>query len=173
MQAISPLTDTPSISNRPVAYAYSPFSTKELAQGDSERRQKDKAQTWADASGYSLEHLHDPGISAFHGRNQIIGQFSVFLEAVRARQLGPGPVLLIENFDRMPRMKPRCERTAFHQNRRRHERCGLILAYARGLETTGLGREVWLWMRTGQADQSSKLTDDLTGRADDDCLHVA
>jgi len=100
MKTFTPL---PTTSTKPVAYAYSRFSTKEQAQGDSERRHKNKAQQWADANGYSPEQMHDPGISAFHGRNQFIGQFSVFLEAVRARQLGPARVLLIENFDRMTR----------------------------------------------------------------------
>ena len=100
MTTNSPLRTT---STKSVAYAYSRFSTKEQAQGDSGRRQKDNAQAFADAEGSSLEHLLDPGISAFHGRNQIIGQFSVFLEAVRARRLGPNPILLIENFDRISR----------------------------------------------------------------------
>ena len=100
MKTITPI---PTTSTKPVAYAYSRFSTKDQAAGDSERRQKDKAQAWADANGYDLIHLHDPGISAFHGLNQNIGQFSVFLAAIRARQVGPAPVLLIENFDRMSR----------------------------------------------------------------------
>jgi DNA invertase Pin-like site-specific DNA recombinase len=93
----------PTTSIKPVAYAYSRFSTKDQAAGDSERRQKDKAQAWADANGYRLEHLHDPGISAFHGKNQILGQLNFFISSVRARQLGPAPVLLVENFDRLSR----------------------------------------------------------------------
>lgn len=96
-------TNTATNTLKSVAHAYSRFSRKEQAAGDSERRQKDKAQAWAELNGCTLNHLHDPGISAFHGRNQIIGQFNLFLSAVRARQLGPNPILLIENFDRMSR----------------------------------------------------------------------
>lgn len=88
---------------KPVAYDYTRFSTKEQSAGDSERRQKDKAKQWADAHGYQLRHLHDPGISAFHGKNRVLGQLNLFIRAVRLKELGPSPVLLIENFDRVSR----------------------------------------------------------------------
>ena len=85
------------------AHAYSRFSTKQQADGDSKRRQDAKSQAWADKNGYQLEFIHDAGISAYQGKNRSAGQFGVFLAALEANQLGPEPVLLVENLDRMSR----------------------------------------------------------------------
>ena len=59
--------------------------------------------TWAEAADYEIRTLHDAGISAYAGRNRTIGQFGQFLSALRSGELGAGPVLLVENLDRISR----------------------------------------------------------------------
>lgn len=89
--------------NKPTAYAYSRFSTIQQQDGDSKRRQESLAHAWPDSVNYRIEYLHDAGISAYSGKNRTIGQFGVFLASLRAGQLGPRPVLLVENLDRISR----------------------------------------------------------------------
>lgn len=88
---------------RPIAYAYSRFSSIQQADGDSKRRQESLARAWPDYVKYKIEYLHDAGISAYSGKNRTIGQFGVFLASLRAGQLGTKPVLLVENLDRISR----------------------------------------------------------------------
>lgn len=91
------------IISRPVAYAYSRFSTAQQADGDSKRRQDSVAKSWPDVANYEIRYLHDAGISAYDGDNRTIGQFGVFLASLRAGQLGAKPLLLVENLDRISR----------------------------------------------------------------------
>ena len=88
---------------KPLAYAYSRFSTKEQAGGDSLRRQQTNAESWAADNNYRIQFLHDAGFSAYRGSNRTSGQFGEFVDALRQGTLGGSPVLLIENFDRMSR----------------------------------------------------------------------
>jgi DNA invertase Pin-like site-specific DNA recombinase len=90
-------------SNKPIAYAYSRFSTIQQADGDSKRRQESLTRAWPDSVNYKIEYLHDAGISAYSGKNRTIGQFGVFLASLRSGQLGTKPVLLVENLDRISR----------------------------------------------------------------------
>lgn len=95
--------ETNSNSNKPVAYAYSRFSTIQQQDGDSKRRQESLARAWPDSVNYKIEYLHDAGISAYSGKNRTIGQFGVFLASLRSGELGAKPVLLVENLDRISR----------------------------------------------------------------------
>lgn len=95
--------ETTSTSNKPIAYAYSRFSTIQQQDGDSKRRQESLARAWPDSVNYRIEYLHDAGISAYCGKNRTIGQFGLFLASLRGGQLGPRPVLLVENLDRISR----------------------------------------------------------------------
>lgn len=88
---------------KPVAYAYSRFSTPGQADGDSKRRQESLVKKWKHYEKYEIKHLHDAGISAFQGANRTIGQFGGFLHSLRAGALGPAPILLVENLDRISR----------------------------------------------------------------------
>lgn len=95
--------ETNSNSNKPVAYAYSRFSTIQQQDGDSKRRQESLARAWPDSVNHKIEYLHDAGISAYSGKNRTIGQFGVFLASLRSGELGAKPVLLVENLDRISR----------------------------------------------------------------------
>lgn len=97
-----------------VAYAYARFSTRRQALGDSERRQKQNATTWAKEHGYDLTYIQDSGISARHGANRTVGRFADFLERVASGEYGPNPVLILENFDRMSREQLHAAQGVFH-----------------------------------------------------------
>ena len=86
-----------------VAYAYSRFSTVQQAAGNSKQRQQAFAANWPDARNYEIKYLHDAGVSAYTGKNRTIGQFGVYLAMLRSGRLGPKPVLLVENLDRISR----------------------------------------------------------------------
>lgn len=92
-----------SVESKPTAYAYSRFSTIQQQDGDSKRRQESLARAWPESVNYRIEYLHDAGISAYCGKNRTIGQFGLFLASLRGGQLGPRPVLLVENLDRISR----------------------------------------------------------------------
>jgi DNA invertase Pin-like site-specific DNA recombinase len=95
---------TTGIETKPsVAYAYSRFSTVQQATGNSKQRQENFAANWPDAKKYEIKYLHDAGVSAYTGKNRTIGQFGVYLGMLRSGRLGPKPVLLVENFDRISR----------------------------------------------------------------------
>lgn len=90
---------------KPIAYAYSRFSTIQQADGDSKRRQQQNAQSWAEKNGYQIQYLHDAGVSAYKGKNRTIGQFGAFIADLSAKRLGNAPVLLVENLDRISRQE--------------------------------------------------------------------
>ena len=96
-------TDTIQTPAKPIAYAYTRFSSAQQAAGDSKRRQESLTSSWADSALYEIRNLHDAGISAYSGRNRTIGQFGQFLTALRSGELGTKPVLLVENLDRISR----------------------------------------------------------------------
>ena len=92
------------------AFSYLRFSTPEQSKGDSFRRQSTMAQAYALKHGLDLDEaltFHDFGVSGFRGKNAETGRLADFREAVRAGQVPPGSVLLVEQFDRLSRMVPR------------------------------------------------------------------
>ncbi len=95
-----------------IAYDYLRFSSREQAAGDSERRQREKAEAWCKRNGYTLDKtlsFKDLGVSAFHGDHRVDpnkGGLGAFLEYVRVGRITPGSVLLVENLDRLSRENP-------------------------------------------------------------------
>lgn len=106
-------TNTPATISKPIAYAYTRFSSAQQADGDSKRRQDSLTSSWPDAPLYEIRNLHDAGISAYTGKNQTIGQFGQFLTALRHGKLGAKPVLLVENLDRISREELETAQTLF------------------------------------------------------------
>jgi DNA invertase Pin-like site-specific DNA recombinase len=86
-----------------MVYSYARFSTKQQSLGDSERRQQENAQHWANEHGCKITSIIDPGISARRGKNRTVGQFGAFIAKLRSGELGASPTLLVENFDRISR----------------------------------------------------------------------
>jgi DNA invertase Pin-like site-specific DNA recombinase len=92
------------------AYSYIRFSTKEQAEGDSLKRQTENTER------YLMEHpelildtklnMFDSGLSAFKGKHISQGALGIFLNLVEAGKIESGSVLLIENIDRLTRLKP-------------------------------------------------------------------
>jgi DNA invertase Pin-like site-specific DNA recombinase len=85
-------------------YSYLRFSTPEQQLGDSERRQLDLAQKFAEDLGTTLdETLIDRGLSGYHGVHKTRGHLGRFLEKVERGQIPPDSILVIENVDRLSR----------------------------------------------------------------------
>jgi len=86
--------------------SYIRFSSKEQAKGDSERRQTEQAEAYCRRRGWTLDEtlsLRDLGVSAFRGKNALVGNLGVFLEAVRRGTVAPGSALIVESIDRISR----------------------------------------------------------------------
>jgi DNA invertase Pin-like site-specific DNA recombinase len=82
------------------------FSSSKQENGDSVRRQDDLATRYCERHGLILDtrlNLRDLGVSAFKGRNALVGNFKGFLDAIKADKVGKGSVLLVESFDRISR----------------------------------------------------------------------
>ncbi|MBM3981792.1 MAG: recombinase family protein [Planctomycetes bacterium] len=89
-----------------VAYSYIRFSSAAQADGDSLRRQTERAQAYCQRRGWMLDQtlsLRDLGVSAFKGKNAAVGNFRTFLDAVKEGKVAPGSVLVVESFDRISR----------------------------------------------------------------------
>lgn len=97
-------------SNKPAAYSYIRFSTPEQAEGDSERRQTEaiqKAREYAkDEHGLELVSLVDEGISGFSGKHLTEGALGEFIAKVKDGTIAKDSLLIIENVDRLTRLKP-------------------------------------------------------------------
>jgi DNA invertase Pin-like site-specific DNA recombinase len=91
------------------AYSYIRFSTPEQAKGDSFRRQLLRTQEFCQKHDLILNEtrFEDLGVSAWTGKNMEQGRLGDFLEAVKAHKIPKGSVLIVENFDRFSRLKPR------------------------------------------------------------------
>src|SRR5437763_468887 len=87
------------------AYSYIRFSTTEQARGDSRRRQVELAIAYCKRRGWkwSTQTYEDPGVSAFRGKNALVGNLGEFLKAVTAGAVRPGSVLIVESLDRISR----------------------------------------------------------------------
>lgn len=89
-------------------YPYIRFSTTEQRKGDSLRRQLAAARRWCEANDAvlddSLDFLNELGHSGFDGSNlEEGGGLGLFLAAIKAGQVAPGAVLLVEKLDRFSR----------------------------------------------------------------------
>ena len=102
-------------SAKPRAYSYARFSSFAQAEGDSLRRQQDAARAFAQDNGLELdEELVDRGISAFRGSNLSEGaSLHAFAGRVRAGDIPPGSMLILENLDRFSRQEPYAAISAF------------------------------------------------------------
>src|SRR5437868_14183228 len=89
-----------------LAYSYIRFSSPQQAEGDSLRRQTERAAEFARRNGLTLDTsltLRDLGVSAFRGKNAAVGNFRTFLDAVKAGKVAPGSALIVESIDRISR----------------------------------------------------------------------
>jgi DNA invertase Pin-like site-specific DNA recombinase len=69
----------------------------------------DKAVAYASAHGLELDQdltFHDVGVSAYRGQNADVGRLACFVEAVTSGQVPQGSLLLVEQLDRISRLKP-------------------------------------------------------------------
>jgi DNA invertase Pin-like site-specific DNA recombinase len=91
---------------RTTAYSYIRFSSKRQGQGDSLRRQTDgRAGEYCKRRGWKLsaQTYEDLGVSAYHGKNALVGNLGEFLRAIREDAVKPGSVLIVESLDRISR----------------------------------------------------------------------
>jgi DNA invertase Pin-like site-specific DNA recombinase len=86
------------------AFSYVRFSHPSQAEGDSLRRQFERAQAHCDRKGWILENLKpDKGVSAFRGKNAAVGYLAEFLRMIETGRVKPGDALIVENVDRISR----------------------------------------------------------------------
>jgi DNA invertase Pin-like site-specific DNA recombinase len=89
-----------------LAFSYIRFSHPSQLEGDSLRRQTERARDYCQRNKLTLDTsltLRDLGVSAFRGRNAAVGNFRVFLDAVKNGTVPAGSVLIVESFDRISR----------------------------------------------------------------------
>jgi DNA invertase Pin-like site-specific DNA recombinase len=89
-----------------VAYSYVRFSNPEQSKGDSLRRQEERAEAYCRQRGWTLDPtltLRDLGVSAFRGRNALVGNLGRFLDEVKRGTIPPGSALIVESVDRISR----------------------------------------------------------------------
>jgi DNA invertase Pin-like site-specific DNA recombinase len=96
------------IAARPVAstaYSYIRFSSPQQAEGDSLRRQTERAEAYCRRRGWALSGAtyRDLGVSAFKGDNALVGNLGEFLKAVKSGAVVPGSALVVESIDRISR----------------------------------------------------------------------
>jgi DNA invertase Pin-like site-specific DNA recombinase len=95
-----------STKQKPLVYSYTRFSSAEQAEGDSERRQLEAAQKFAQKIGGKLDtglRMIDRGLSGYHAQHKKKGAFGEFLKKVEAGEVPRGSILLVENMDRLSR----------------------------------------------------------------------
>jgi DNA invertase Pin-like site-specific DNA recombinase len=93
-------------STPPAAYSYVRFSSKAQAGGDSFRRQTEKAEAYCKRRGWKLDaslNLYDLGVSAFRGKNALVGNLRLFLDELKRGTVRPGSALIVESIDRISR----------------------------------------------------------------------
>lgn len=90
------------------AYSYIRWSSEKQTDGDSLRRQTQAATDYAARHGLTISEdtYLDAGVSAAKGKNVEEGALRAFLDAVDAGKIAKGSYLLVENFDRLTRLKP-------------------------------------------------------------------
>lgn len=88
-----------------VAYSYQRFSHPDQIRGDSLRRQSEGAVKYCARRGWVLSEAtyRDLGVSAFRGKNALVGNLGEFLKAVKGGAVKPGSALVVESLDRISR----------------------------------------------------------------------
>lgn len=88
-----------------IAFSYVRFSSRKQSEGDSERRQTELAEVYCRRRSWTLSDktFEDLGVSAFHGKNALVGNLGEFLRAVQSRTVPMGSVLIVESLDRISR----------------------------------------------------------------------
>lgn len=89
-------------------YSYTRFSSSQQAEGDSYRRQIERAQKFCDEHNLELNEtrFEDLGVSGWTGENIEKGALGDFIAAVKDGKVPKGSCLLVENWDRFSRLKP-------------------------------------------------------------------
>jgi DNA invertase Pin-like site-specific DNA recombinase len=87
------------------AYSYVRFSHPSQAEGDSLRRQVERAEAYCRRAGLTLSKAtyRDLGVSAFRGKNALVGNLGQVLKAVKSGAVRPGSALIVESIDRISR----------------------------------------------------------------------
>jgi DNA invertase Pin-like site-specific DNA recombinase len=91
---------------QPTVYSYQRFSSPEQSTGDSIGRQTRIRDDYLQRKGWQLDDsltMQDMGVSAYRGANALTGNLGVFLDAIKARKVKPGSVLIVESIDRISR----------------------------------------------------------------------
>jgi DNA invertase Pin-like site-specific DNA recombinase len=88
-----------------VAHSYLRFSCKRQATGDSYRRQTEARDDFCRRYGWTLsgKTYEDLGVSAWRGKNALVGNLGEFLKAIERGTVRPGEALICENIDRITR----------------------------------------------------------------------
>ena len=91
------------------AYSYIRFSSAGQIGNDSVRRQMSRTVEFCQRHNLQLNdtRYQDLGVSGWTGKNIESGALGDFLIAVKANKIPKGSVLIVENFDRFSRLKPR------------------------------------------------------------------
>ena len=90
------------------AFIYIRFSTPKQERGDSERRQLEDCEAFCRRMGWPVvEVIRDLGRSAWTGAHLSAGNLGRFAERVRAGEIPPGSVLVVEKLDRLSRQELR------------------------------------------------------------------
>ena len=89
-------------------YSYTRFSSSQQAEGDSYRRQIERAKKFCSDHDFELneERYEDLAVSGWTGKNIEKGALGDFIAAVKAGKIPKGSCLLVENWDRFSRLKP-------------------------------------------------------------------
>ncbi len=92
-----------------IAISYARFSSTKQSEGDSLRRQVQRAEAYAIANGLVIDRnlsCEDLGKSAYDQTNIRKGALGVLLEAISAGKVPTGATLIVESFDRLSRAEP-------------------------------------------------------------------
>src|ERR1035437_6470403 len=89
-------------------YSYTRFSSSAQAEGDSARRQIEKAQEFCQKHNLELNETRyeDLAVSGWTGENFEKGALGVFIAALKVGKIPKGSVLIVENWDRFSRLEP-------------------------------------------------------------------
>jgi DNA invertase Pin-like site-specific DNA recombinase len=90
----------------PDAYVYIRMSTAEQLKGDSLRRQSDLASRYASAHKLTVVDIMQDEVSAYTGRNSVVGKLGSFLQQIDNDEIEEGSYLLVESLDRISRENP-------------------------------------------------------------------
>ena len=91
------------------AYSYIRFSSLGQIGNDSVRRQISRTVEFCQRHNLLLNETRyqDLGVSGWTGQNMETGALGAFLAAVKEKKVQPGSCLIVENWDRFSRLKPR------------------------------------------------------------------